>query len=271
MARQEILVARQRYKMVPDLDENGKQKTVPVINQKTGEQKLARGGKPVVRKLTVADKTQPIETKCERCSKVIQPGDRYRKVSIKMTYGGRKRYRCIECPAWQPWELSSSLASRIMEIQSETVDGSEWNEEQEARDRAGEIAGMIRELAEEKENSASNIRDGFGHDTSMSEELDEQAQQLNEWADEVDGAVDNADDFPEGRCGNCNGEQLECSVHESENHSDDPDDENYCDGFEECMECNGSNEGDDIDESELEDWRQSAQQAIEDALSNCPI
>jgi hypothetical protein len=271
MARQVVATARQRYKMIPKLDGSGNPVVTPVMKKDGVTPRTTRAGKPVVRKVTIADKSQPIDTKCERCGKLIKPGSKYRKVAIKQTYGGIRRRRCIECPAWEPWELSNSLASRIMQIQGETVDGSEWNEEQEARDRAGEIAEMIRELASEKEEAASNMEEGFGHPTSQSEEISEQAQSLNDWADEVENAVDNADDFPEeGQCANCGGEgQLECSDHER--HSDDEGDEDYCDGNEECVECGGTGEGEDIDEQLIEDWRQSAQQAIEDALSNCPI
>lgn len=262
MATQTIRVARQRYKMVPKLVD-GKPVVTPVMKKDGVTPRTTRAGKPIVRKVTVADKSQPVDLKCERCHRVIVPGEQYRKVAIKQTYGGIKRTRCIDCPGWQPWELSSSLASRVMEIQNEDVDGSDWTEASEAESRAGEIAEMIRELAQEKEQAADNMEDGFGHATEQSEAIREQAQNLDSWADEVENSLSGTD-FPEGHCGNCEGEDLECSTHEEEGH--DPD----CDGTEECMECNGSNEGEEVSEEDLEAWREEAAEAIRNALESAP-
>jgi hypothetical protein len=49
-----------------------------------------------------------------------------------------------------------------------------------------EIVEAIRELASEKEEAASNMEDGFGHETEQSNELRETADALEGWADELE-------------------------------------------------------------------------------------
>ena len=272
MARIKTLTLRQHYKMVPKLDDDGKPIVTPVMKADGVTPRTTRGGKPIVRKVTVADKSQPVDVLCEKCRRVIKPGEKYQKATIKRTYGGSKRYRCADCPGWQPWELSSSLASRVAEIQNEDVNGDDWQAAEDAESRANEIAEMIRSLAEEKRESQSNIEEGFGHSTYQSDELGEQADNLESWADEVEQSGSTAD-FPEVEeevdCENCGGDgSFECSTHEEEGHDED------CDGTEECTECGGTGQVENPEgepsEEQLETWREEAAQAIRDALENAP-
>ncbi len=117
MARPRVIsAARQRYEMVPVLDENGNQKTVRTA-------KKDRRGNPVMRKLTVADHTKPLPPrKCEKCGSELEIGKPFRVVSVKTQRGGYDRFRCMNCPVWQPWELSNSLSARCQQIQSERID-----------------------------------------------------------------------------------------------------------------------------------------------------
>jgi hypothetical protein len=270
MARARIIQkARQRYVMVPVIDpETGKQKEVPVTDLDGRPKLTRRGSRPIMRKLTVADKSQPLPLrKCEQCSKDLELGKPFRVISIRRQIGGYSRYRCTECPTWQPHEITSALWARIMQLQTEQgVDGSGWEDESEAEDAAEQVAAAIEELRDDKQESLDNMPEGL-RDAS---ELNEQVDQLTDWAETVRSSYSDASwTFPEGICENCQGEQLECSVHED--HSDDPDAENYCDGTEECLECNGSNEGEYRDEEEMEAWRQEAADAINEALNNSPL
>lgn len=178
--------AQQRYRTVPVLDEDGKQKVTPVIG-KNGQQKLTKTGRPVFQRQTAEDKSQPLPNRtCEKCGNEIKVGDPYKHVT---PFSGRKRVRCATCPTWQSWDLSNSLGARIEQVQHDNaLDVNEDTEPDEILDALQSASDAIRELAEEKRDSASNIEDGFGHPTYQSDELNEQADALEGWADEMENA-----------------------------------------------------------------------------------
>jgi hypothetical protein len=252
-----VQVARQRYEQVPALDAEGQPVVITINRQRR------KGDRPITKRKMVNDKTKPLPPrKCEVCKADLAIGEKYRSIGIKRQYGGIIRYRCMNCPSWQPWEYSDAAWARIAQIQHNAViDSGAWETEDDAKDAASAIAEEIREYQQEKQESADNVAEHFPG-SEQAENLEQFANDLEEWADRVEGAVDNADDFPEGTCGNCNGEQLECSTHEEKDH--DPE----CDGTEECMECHGSGEGEQVDEDALNDWRESVAQAIQDELDN---
>jgi hypothetical protein len=230
-----IAKARQRYEMVPVLDDDGKQKEVPVVNQKTGQPKMAKGNRPVMRKLTVADQSRPLPPRkcdysaCPEPDKNIAIGTPFKCLSIKQQFGGRDLFRHDGCPDWQQWEYSNSLSARISQIQSTVINPGGWEAEDDPKSEAESIAEEIRGLAEEKNEAADNMESGFGHETEQSQELSEIADNLESWADDVANACDSLE-FPEADV--------------------TPDDE-----MADAMEA----------------WREEAQQAIQDALDNSPI
>ncbi len=183
--------AQQRYATKPVLDNDGNQVVQPI-------DRTTRNGRQVTVRVTETDYSQPLPNRsCEKCQTEIKVGDPYQWVQPKSgPYGGIKRFRCGKCPSWQLWELSNSLGARLMEVSSDfwsAIDSAqETDDVQSALDDA---AGRVRDIAEEKRESAENIRDGFGHDTSQSEELDDVADQLESWADEIESAT--IPDFPE--------------------------------------------------------------------------
>lgn len=254
--------ARQRYAMKPVLDADGQ----PVVVETN---KKARSGRPVLRHVTEVDKDKPITDKCDypgcpEKDKIIVPGTPMKVIKIKQQFGGITRRRHESCPAWKPHEYSNSLSARISQLQDEAIiDSSGWETEEDAKEAASTIADSIRELAEEKQESLDNMPEGL-QQGDTGQQLEEAVSGLNDWADEVENAIDNADDFPEGTCANCKGEQIE-----HEEHTDECDED--CDGTEECMECQGSGEGEAVDEQELDDWRASAEGALQEALDNCPV
>lgn len=167
--------AQQRYKTVPVLNEDGTPKSTPVL-RKDGTPKRTKKGKEIVMRVTINDKTQPLPNlRCGACGKDIEPGQPYKWVKTKSgPYGGAKMNRHEGCPTWKPSELTSSKMSGIYAAQEECdeqVGSCESIEDLESlRDS---LAEQIRGVAEEYEESAINIEEGFGHETSMSEELKE--------------------------------------------------------------------------------------------------
>lgn len=258
-----VQVARQRYARVPVIDsDTGQQKKVQV------NRKRRRSDAPVFKPVFVNDKNQPLPPrKCEKCDTDLKIGEKYKSIGIKRQYGGVVRYRCMSCPTWQPWEYSDSLSARIQQIQNMQLGEETWETADDAETSASEVAEAIRELASEKEEAADNMEEGFGHETSQSEEIREQAQQLNDWADEVEQAGSEAD-FPEEAdeeetCSECEGSGT-ISYSDGEYSGEEADCEN-CDG-------NGTIERDESErEQALEDWRQEAADAIRAALDNSPI
>lgn len=179
--------AQVRYKTVPVLNEDGTPKITPVM-RKDGTPKKTKKGKEIVMRVTMDDKAQPLPNlRCGACGKDIEPGTPYKWVKIKSgPYGGAKMNRHEACPTWKPSELTSSKMSGIYAAQEqcdEQVGDCESIEDLESlRD---ELEEAVRGVAEEYEESATNIEEGFGHETSMSEELKQKAEDLNGWADDI--------------------------------------------------------------------------------------
>lgn len=171
--------SQQRYTMV-----NTGVRT-PVLDGKTGQQKVTKTGTPVFRNATVEDLDSPLPPPtCDFCDKPIDVGSAYKHITPKSgPYGGTKRSRHEEHPDWQVWEYSNSLSARVAQIVASVETGAiETVDDAEAV--AAEAVEQIQELAEEKRESASSIEEGFGHETSQSEELAGQADELDSWASE---------------------------------------------------------------------------------------
>jgi len=191
--------AQQRYYTKPVIDPaTGLPKEVPVM--KNGEQKKTKRGKLVTMKVTERDLDRPKPLLrcdfpgCDINGGEIAIGTGYKWIKPKSgPYGGQQRNRHIEHRSWYQWEYSSSLSARLAQISHDfwnAIDScQDADDVQAALDDAG---SEIESLAEEKRESASNIEDGFGHETSASQELNEIADQLDDWASEVTSA-----DIPE--------------------------------------------------------------------------
>ena len=171
----------------------------------------------------------------------IKPGDSYKYISIKTgPYSSHTRYRCAAAPDWHHWDYSSSLSARVAQIQhdgEEALSSAEIAEDFESV--AEEIAEWIEGLAQEKYENAQNIEDGFGHPTAKSEELDEIASGLDDWATEIRDAANGLDDAPE-----------------QENFDDDDD---------------SGQTAEELHQEALEAWADEARDAIQEALDNCPV
>ena len=205
-----VAKAQQRYEQVPVIDpETGQQKQTPVMRH--GKQRVTKTGRPIFLSVTTNDKTKPLPNRnCGKCGKEIEVGQPYKHISPRSgPYGGRTMYRCVSCPDWHVWEYSSSLSARTAEISHDF-----WNDFNEnvledtdsVQDLLNSAAERVREIAEEKREGASNIEDGFGHATTQSDELNDVADQLDSWADDIEGA--DIPDYPEPEeadCDECDG------------------------------------------------------------------
>lgn len=255
--------AQQRYETVPALDDEGNQKVVPMM-RKDGTPKLTKSGRPVVMRLTVNNKTQPLPNrKCDKCGEEIAVGQPYKHMSPKSgPYGGRMLIRCDTCPSWNVWEYSSSLSARVAEA-THDFDVSNAESEDEVTDALSTVAEAIREIASEKRESAENMESGFGHATYQSDELNETADSLDSWADEIENADVPSMPEPEDEdCEDCEGTGEVHYVADGENAEQTV----------QCENCVGTGkvEASEPNEEQMDEWRSEVESAC-DIVNDCPV
>jgi hypothetical protein len=185
-----VKAAQQRYETVPVLDAQGEPVRIALTNQ-DGSPKTDKRGNQVFITRTVPDKTKPKPAEdCDKCAKTIEVGSPYKHMSPKSgPYGGRRLVRCEACPDWQVWEYSSSLSARLSEISYYFWENlAEVTNADDVTDALANAAQAVTDIAEEKRESAQNIEDGFQHSTYQSDELNQQADDLEAWAQEIENA-----------------------------------------------------------------------------------
>jgi hypothetical protein len=267
--------AQQRYYQVPVLNEDGTPKQTPVL-RKDGTPKTTKKGRPILMRVTVADKSRPKPNLrcdfpgCTIDGGEILPGTPYKHVSPKSgPYGGRQRNRHAAHPSWQQWDLSNSISAQAARIAHDFWDQFETLTEIDASfvtDLLNTAAEEIRELAEQRRESAQNIEDGFGHAVSMSDELNQNADDLDYWADEVESVdIEDADDIEPEKvtCEECEGSGI-IDVEVEEDGDPETD---------ECGNCNGSGEVDDEDadaDAAFDEWFDNARDACS-VIDECPL
>lgn len=250
--------AQQRFETVPVIDpKTGEQKVTPVM--RNGVQRTTKKGKPITMKVTVEDRSKPKPLYvCDFCRNDIEIGQPYKWIQPKSgPYGGSKRTRHESCPNWQVWEYSSSLSARLAEVAhnfSQALDSVE--SEDDVQSALDDAASEVTQIAEEKREGASNIEEGFGHPTSASEELESTADELENWASEIEGA--DIPEFPEpeeGDCEDCDG-TGQVDTHEG----DTPVDGQQKD----CETCDGTGTvtPDEPSEEQINDWRDEVRDSL---------
>lgn len=265
--------AQQRYEQKPVIDPaTGEQKRTPVISKRTGEQKVSKRG-PQFLRVTEDDKSKPLPLfTCGYCSKPIEIGTPYKHISPKSgPYGGATLRRHAECPTWNVWDYSSSLSARTAQISHEgmvaVTAAIEAREPSDVEAALSQIADEIRSLAEEKREGASNIEDGFGHPTSMSEELEQIADDLDSWADEVEQAeVPEAPEPEEDDCDECEGTGKVDNPEEQEDGDEDYEEEV------DCEQCQGTGQHtpDDPTDDQWEEWANEVESNVS-IVDECPV
>lgn len=122
---------------------------------------------------------------CRTCRQPIDVGVAYKHFSKR--YLGKFVYH--ETCSIPSSHQTSGKTAQLLEI-GEALDSaigqaSDFDDLMGALEEASEAAGG---LADEYEESVSNIVDGFGHETSVSEDMQERADSIRQWADELDNA-----------------------------------------------------------------------------------
>lgn len=226
--------ARQLYARDAKLDEEGRPVAVPVTSKRTGEQKVGRGGRPMTRRVRVADKSRPLPMpKCGKCGKQINVGDPYRYfiVGFRSSY---KRVRCMDsaCTPKDSERESSGPRSEILSA-IETANGNLDGYTAEGTSDASEVEQTVQEVAEAFTSAAEQWREadeqfGGGGNTENGERADtaeSSASELESWST----SNDQEPDFSE----------CEDDVHKdpSEREDEDDDREKLDPGDTECDSC----------------------------------
>lgn len=134
-------------------------------------------------------KTESGNLRCEKCSDEITPGDGYRWWANRMP-GQRGSYRRIRCMKSECTPTTADMTpgrrGQLMQIQQ---DGEEQianaTSVEELESVANDLADQVQEMADELRESAENIESGFGHETYQSQELNERADAMEGYAEEL--------------------------------------------------------------------------------------
>lgn len=151
-------------------------------------------------RVTHVKKAQKAQGTCEVCHAPIEVGQPYKWCKPRSHRGaiGYKRKRHEGCRSWRPSETTSSGAlAEVYAAQEAAEDAlAAWDREtwQDLADILDNLAEGLRAGAEVWRESASNIEAGFGHATSMSEELEGRADDLESQADDLDLNVEEWDE-----------------------------------------------------------------------------
>lgn len=247
--------AQQRYATKPVIDpETGQQKLSPKMRR--GVQMTSKSGRPVFMKVTERDLDRPLPMpKCSKCGQTIEVGTSYSATETKFN----TIIRCGRpCPPPHVWEYSSSLSSRLAQIEFEN-DPSAAEDKESLESIRDAYAEAVRELAQEKQDSAQNMEDGFGHETSQSAELREIGESLESWADEIEGVE--FEDYPEAEEEDC----PECQGEGTLNIGEDDEAP--------CEECGGTGqiESEEPTQDQVDAWLETARSALEDVTGACPV
>lgn len=154
-------------------------------------------------RVTYVKKSQKDQGYCESCHAPIPVGAAYK--WIKPRHGAKRR-RHMDCPTWRPSEMTTSNQLSMIYAATEAAEDAlgAWDRESldDLKSILDECAEGLREAAEEYRTSASNIEDGFGHSTYVSDELTEKADNVEGWADEIEQALDSVEEWDEDEAKN---------------------------------------------------------------------
>jgi len=194
---------------------------------------------------------------CSHESREIKIGDSYKHFSIRAYKGGRgtKKVYHVDCHVPQSHRTTSAQLGMIYDAQETAqaelaaLDNTATPDDFQAI--AEGAAQGIREAGEMYVESADNMESGFGTSTYISDEIREKGEGCEGWADEIESAAQDIEEFDE---------DLARGEAEEENDAEDFDEES---------------ERDDAIEEAIEDRRQTwfdeQVSAIEDAINNQPF
>lgn len=186
---------------------------------------------------------------CYRCGTEIKVGDPYKWFALRIGRMSQRKNFCSNCSIRRSDQTTSSQLATLWDA---------LDDAESAVDQAGDAEEIttavqgaydgVYEAAEMYRESASNIEDGFGHSTYVSDELNEKADELESFADDLQSWEPNSD-FDE--------EDAEATARE---------------------ELAAEQDNEDLDETEIADrveekrqeWLDEVRGEAQDALSNCP-
>lgn len=223
---------------------------------------------------------------CDKCGKILPTGSGYKYITPRLSFRGRgrKRVRCLTCPGWQEWEYSQRRTQPIMRLRATYAEDLVDVTPDTAQETLDAYADIVEEVADGAQESFDNMPEGL-QQGDAGQRLEELADQLSMWADEVRGIdIPDADDsdYEHEQCATCDGEgRVECSsCHGSGVNLDaegDIDEEKGpcpdCDGegTPECPDCNGDGESDDLTDDGMTAWRDAFQSEVAAVLDSCPV
>jgi DNA-directed RNA polymerase subunit RPC12/RpoP len=279
--------AQQRYRTVPVM-EDGKPKVVPVKGR-DGTQKTTKGGRPISRRVTVEDKSQPLPNyRCTRCGTEIKVGDPYKWFQLRIGTMKQRKNFCGNCtPRQSDMTTSGNLQALYSTIEAaEDALGSLDRSSASLAEIASvltEAADGVREVSEAYGESADAMEDAFGHETSTSEGVREKAEQLEQFADDLESAASDVEGMEDPD--DVNEESVDTS--DLDDEPEEPQREDYPDGedghieFDEDMtqyhiererwEIDHDQAVEDRVEEEKDRLREAAFEAAEEALGNTPM
>lgn len=140
---------------------------------------------------------------CGFCGKAIEIGMGYKWVAPRAHRAARgiRKNRHTDCPGWKPSELTSSPHLSAIYSAQEGADEaiaqvSAPESHDEAVDVMGELTAIAEGMGDEIESVAEGYREsseameeGLGHPVSGSEELADQAETMEQWAEELRGVT----------------------------------------------------------------------------------
>lgn len=258
-----VKAAQQRYVMVPKTDDEGQQVVSPVM-RRNGTAKVTKRGREVTRRASIEDRSQPKPMPtCGKCGKTIEVGQPYKWVKTKSgPYGGAKLIRCATCPTWKQSELSSSKMAGVYAAEEQCDEQlGECNEVGDLEALRDDLADQIESVADEYQESAENMVSGFGHETSTSDDIQQKADDLREWAESIRGIdFDEFEGDDEAECEGCGGTgKIELEREEGVEPEEGDDD---------CPDCDGTGKA-DVEEAR-ETWIEEQRDKLSDEMGNCP-
>lgn len=261
-----VKAAQQRYEMVPKLDDDGTP-VVSAVMRRNGTAKTTKRGREVTRRATVEDRTRPKPMpRCGKCGKTIEVGQPYKWVKTKSgPYGGAKLIRCATCPTWKASELSQSKMAGVYAAGEQCDEQiGDCNEVEDLEALRDELADQVEAVADEYQESADNMVEGFGHETSSSDEIQQKAEELRGWAEDIRNVdFDEFDGEDEVDCDECGGTgKIEAETADVGNGEPQELDEP-------CEACDGTGKVDS--EEARETWLEEQRDKLVEEMGNCPV
>ena len=137
-------------------------------------------------RVTTVNKSAKAQGNCVMCGKPIEKGSTYQWIR---PFRGAKQSKHVSCRTWKGSELTSNPnLSEVYRIQENLQEESKLADISTLASLLEDAAGEAEAAADMFRESASNIEEGFGHETQQSAEMNEQADEVEGWATELAGA-----------------------------------------------------------------------------------